>query len=408
MPETTFQVYRYRWVVLLGYMLITAMTQLLWITFAAITSTATAFYGVSDLAIGLLSMIYMIVYIVVSVPASWAIDTWGIRKAVGLGAALTGIFALVRGLGAGSYTWVLIGQIGMAIGQPLVMNANTVVAARWFPISERATAVGLGSLSLYLGIVLGLILTPLLAPQPGMMGSMLLIYGIAAVVAAGAFIVLAREKPPTPPCPADQEARSLVFTGLKDALRNRNFILLLVVLFIGLGLFNAVTTWIENIIRPRGFTSAQAGIAGGLMVAGGILGALVLPTLSDKLRKRVPFLVIAVLGAIPGMVGVTLAQSYWLLIASSVWMGFFLLAAGPIAFQYGAEVTYPAPEGTTNGLLILAGQVSGILFIFAMDALKSPGTGSMTNSMVALIVMLGVALGICLILRESTLIRREG
>ena len=95
MPETTFQVYRYRWVVLLAYMLITAMTQLLWITFAAITSTAVAFYGVSDLAIGMLSMIFMIVYLFVSVPASWAIDTWGIRKAVGLGAVL-GISLLLK------------------------------------------------------------------------------------------------------------------------------------------------------------------------------------------------------------------------------------------------------------------------------------------------------------------------
>ena len=50
---------------------------------------------------------------------------------------------------------------------------------------------------------------------------------------------------------------------------NKNFILFVVVFFIGLGVFNSITTWIEDILSPRGFSSAQAGIAGGLMVVGG-------------------------------------------------------------------------------------------------------------------------------------------
>jgi hypothetical protein len=85
-------------------------------------------------------------------------------------------------------------------------------------------------------------------------------------------------------------------------------------------------------------------------------------------------------------------------------MGFFLLAAGPIGFQYGAEVAYPAPEGTTNGLLLMIGQVSGILFILAMDAFKVPATGSMTPSLVVLIVLMAVAALLSTRLRESTMI----
>ena len=66
-------------------------------------------------------------------------------------------------------------------------------------------------------------------------------------------------------------------------------------------------------------------------------------------------------------------------------MGFFLLSSGPIGFQYGAEITYPASEGTSNGMLLLMGQISGIAFIFGMDSLKSSSTGSMTRSLVFLI-----------------------
>ena len=403
MEHTNFKVYGYRWIVLLAFMSVIVVNQLLWITFAPITGSAAKYYGVSDLSIGILSMSFMIVYIFVSIPASWAIDTYGIRVAVGIGAALTGVFGLLRGLLASNYNLVLISQIGIAVGQPFILNAVTKVAARWFPLQERATASGLGSLAMYLGIIVGLALTPYLTIQSGM-GGMLVAYGIVSVIAAVVFFGLARERPPTPPCLPGQEERSLVFDGLKQILRKGNFILLMLVFFVGLGVFNAVTTWIEDIVRPRGFSITQAGIIGGLMVLGGVVGALVLPSLSDRYRRRTPFILLALAGATLGLVGVTYAISYWLLLASAFVMGFFLLSAGPIGFQYGAEVAYPAPEGTSNGLLLLMGQISGIVFIFGMDSFKSPETGSMTPSLVALIVLMVLGLLLCTRLRESTLL----
>lgn len=404
MEETSYKVYRYRWIVLLIFMGVIVVNQLLWITFASITGSAAAFYGVSDLSIGLLSMSFMIVYIIVSIPASWVIDTYGIRVAIGIGAALTGIFGLLRGLLATSYSWVLVAQIGVAIGQPFILNAVTKVAARWFPIQERATASGLGSLAMYLGIVIGLVLTPYLTIRSGIAG-MLVIYGFVSVVAALVFFGLVRERPPTPPCLPGQEERALMFDGLKQTLRKRDFLLLMLIFFIGLGVFNGVTTWIENIMRPRGFSITQAGLTGGLMIIGGIVGAIIVPALSDRLRRRVPFIILALAGAMLGFVGVTYALSYWLLLTSAFVMGFFLLSAGPLGFQYGAEIAYPTPEGTSNGLLLLMGQISGIIFIFGMDIFKSPTTGSMTVPLVVLIGLMVLGLLFGTRLKESALIR---
>ena len=406
MEQISFKVYGYRWVVLLAFMLVVVVNQLLWITFAPITSSAAQYYGVSDLSIGLLSMSFMIVYIVISIPASWAIDTYGIRVAVGIGAALTGIFGLLRGLWAADYTLVLVSQIGIAIGQPFILNAITKVAARWFPIQERATASGLGSLAMYLGIFVGLALTPYLTIRSGI-GAMLVAYGIVSVVAAVVFFGVARERPPTPPCPPDQEERSLVLDGLKHTLRQRDFVFLMLIFFVGLGTFNGVTTWIENIVRPRGFSITQAGIIGGVMIVGGIIGALIVPSLSDRYRRRTPFMILALAGATLGLVGITYATGYWLLLAAAFVLGFFLLSAGPIGFQYGAEVAYPAPEGTSNGLLLLVGQISGIVFIFGMDSFKSPETGSMTSPLVVLIGLMVLSLLLCTRLRESPLMTEK-
>jgi len=195
----------------------------------------------------------------------------------------------------------------------------------------------------------------------------------------------------------------LMFDGLKQALRKRDFLLLMLIFFIGLGIFNSVTTWIEEIVRPRGFSITQAGLAGGLMIVGGVIGALVLPALSDRYRKRVPFIVIALVGAILGLVGVTFAPGSALLYLSGFLLGFSLLSAGPLGFQYGAEIARPTPEGTSNGLLLLMGQISGILFIFGMDSFKDPVTGSMTLSLIVLIGLMFLGLIVATRLQESRL-----
>jgi MFS family permease len=407
MSEPRFRVYGYRWVVLLAFMMVVIANQALWITFAPITGSAAAYYGVSDLSIGLLSMIFMLAYLVVSIPASWVIDTYGFRVAVGIGAVMTGVFGLMRGLVASDYNLVLAAQLGIAIGQPFILNAVTKVAARWFPVGERATASGFGSLAMYVGILLGMVLTPFITLRSGM-SAMLLAYGAAAALFALAFLFLARERPATPPGPPEQEERSRVFDGLRHALKQRDFQFLLLIFFIGLGLFNAVTTWIEDIVRPRGFTITQAGIAGGLMIAGGIVGALVLPALSDHYRRRVPFIVVALAGALPGVLGVAFATSYGLLLVAAFALGFFLLSSGPIGFQYGAEITRPTPEGTSNGLLLLMGQISGIVFILGMDSLKDPVTGSMTPSLIGLTALLAVCILIATRMRESALLTGSG
>jgi len=171
--------------------------------------------------------------------------------------------------------------------------------------------------------------------------------------------------------------------------------------FVGLGMFNSVSTWIEDIIRPRGFTISQAGMLGGLMLIGGIIGAVIISLLSDQLRRRKPFIILALIGLIPGLMGMTYSSSYWLLLVSGFTFGFFLLSAGPIGFQYAAEITHPAPEGTSNILLLVMGQVSGIVFIFGMDALKSPATGAMTASLLILAALTVISVILAAVLRES-------
>ena len=386
MKNQKYRLYPYRWMVLAVFMFINLTIQVLWIGFAPITGPAARFYGVSDLQIGFLAMMFMIAFIPLSLPVSWAIDTYGFRKTVSLGAILMAVFGVVRGLAGVNYSLVLLSTIGIAVAQPFLLNSWTTVPAKWFNLEFRATAVGLVTLANLVGTALGMVLTPVLTETMSIPHVQLL-YGIVAAFSAVLFVIFARETPPTPPCPEGMEVRALMLEGLKNAVRNKMFWYYLAISFIGMGLFNGMTTWVEPIIRPRGFTPADAGTLGALMLVGGVIGAVVIPPFSDRSHKRKKFLLLGILAAIPGLIGVTFAKDFWLLCVSAFAMGFFITSTSPIGMQYAAEITQPTPEGTSNGLIQLFGQAS-VVFVYIMEATKAPD-GSFTP---ALLLMVGLLL----------------
>jgi len=400
MSDRDFRLYGYRWVVLAVFMFVNLTIQMLWIAYAPITGPAARFYGVTDLQIGLLAMSFMAAFIPLSIPVSWAIDTYGFRLTVSIGTVLMGVFGVLRGLAGANYTLVLWSTIGIAIAQPFLLNAWTKVPAQWFAIEERATAVGLVTLANLVGTALGMVLTPILTetmPIP----TVQLIYGGLAALSTLLFVILAREKPPTPPCPPGMEARALMLDGLKHALTVRAFWLYLLVSFIGMGIFNGITTWVENIIRPRGFTPTDAGTLGALMLVGGVLGAVIIPPFSDRQHKRQRYLLLGITLAIPGLIGLTFATPYWMLLLSAFSMGFFLVSTSPIGMQYAAEITHPTPEGTSNGLIQLFGQAS-VVFVYVMEAMKS-SDDSFTPALLLAIALLVVSALVVTRMRDPVL-----
>ncbi len=389
MNEEAFRTYPYRWVVLAVFMGVNLTIQTLWIAYAAITGPAAKFHGVSDLEIGFLAMTFMIAYVPLSIPVSWIIDTYGFRAAVSIGAVLMGVFGLGRGFAGASYPLVLASTVGLAIAQPFLLNAWTKLPANWFAMKERATAVGLVTLANLIGTAIGLVLTPVLLEDGVSIPNIQLLYGVATAISVALFLVFARDKPPTPPCPPDQAGRALVLDGLKHALGVKAFWFYLVVSFVGLGIFNGVTTWVESIVRPRGFTPTQAGTLGAVMLVGGVLGAVIVPAISDRQQKRQRYLMLGVLFAIPGVLGLAFATSFPALLGAAFVLGFFLISTGPIGMQYAAEITRPTPEGTSNGLIQLFGQAS-VVFVYVMEALKTP-EGAFTPALLFTVALLLVS-----------------
>ncbi len=412
----------YRWIILTLLMLVTFVVSIQWLTHAAVVRPAEVFYKgqvdpASFLNIDFLALSYMLIFLAMSLPASYIIDTYGIKTGLTIGSLMVAVFSITKALFATSFNGVVISQIGLAIAQPFILNAVTAVTVRWFPFSERGLAAGMAVLAQYLGIIVAMLVTPLIVgshPELENYGTgfekMLWIYGILSLVSSLALILLIKEHPEDFEFPI-QDVPQGFGKGVLDILYNRDMQITMILFFVGLGIFNAVSSMTDRISEMAGVKDSD-GLIGGIMLIGGIIGALILPILSDKFRKRKLFLVICLIGMVPGVFGLSFAgdlrlnpeNTYSILLVSSFVLGFFVMSAGPIAFQYAAEVSHPAPEAASQGILLWIGQLSGMLFVAGMSI---DNNAHLVSFMSAFAILSVFALVSVFFLRESPMMIAE-
>lgn len=416
--ENAFGLYRYRWVVLASFMLVGALTQLMWLNYAAIT-TSTAeltgvakLMGVSEASITILATMFPLLYIFVSIPAGFVIDRKGFRYAVLLGAVLTAAFSFLR-LFTGNYVLVLIGMIGIAIGQPFVLNSITKMVAAWFPTEESALATGIATLSLFLGMIVALALTPALLKAFGDTLSglrwLVLVYSLAAVGGAALFAAFGKGKPPKPPVRTEAELQSedaaINLGSLKTIFKLYDFKLLCAIIFIGNGAFVGILQLIDQILKPKVPTINQttSGFIGAVMVIAGVVGCVVIPALSDKYMRRKPFIIIAAAVAIPTIFLLAQLNSVTQIYIVATVMGFFLFSAYPLVLTFAEETTGHALTGTATSVLLLLGNAGGVVLTVIMLAMKPLEGGGRVFywSLIFLMFLFGIALLISFFLKEN-------
>ncbi len=374
--------YPYRWVVLLAFMVIAALTQLMWLTYAPITSKMEDILGWSEFSIVLLATMYPLLYIPVSIPAGIIIDRKGWRYAVLIGAILTAGCSFLR-LAVDNYPLVLLGSIGIAIGQPFVLNSITKMVTAWFPTRESALATGLATLSLFVGMIVVQALTPSLLGDGGT-GSLrwiILIYSIAATAGLALFALLAKANPPLPPEREEAEAlgenAAINWASMRSIFSLGNFRLLCIIIFIGNGAFVGLLQLLEKILEPKGWAnnSTTAGNIGAVMVVAGVVGCVVIPAISDKMMRRKPFLILAAAMAIPTLALVAVLQGATSIFIFGGIMGFFLFSAYPLVLTFAEETTGSALTGTATSILLLLGNAGGVVITLVMEGVKGVSWG---------------------------------
>jgi MFS family permease len=415
------RVYKYRWVVLLALMLVSIASQIQWLALAPISRAATAYYRnqiPTDSLVNpdLLTLIHLVMFVFFSIPASYLIDRFDLKLSLRSGALGIVVFSLVKGFGAERFWLVVVAQIGLAIAHPVILNSVTAVTARWFPLRERGFAAGLVSLGQYLGIFLVMILSPQLVsnnPRANDYGqgtaNLLFWYGVVTAAVAFVSIFLFRERPSTPASIEPYQPVDFLqsFRLLMQKKHMRGFSLIFGFLW---SMFNVFISKIDGITALIGVENSN-GILGVVLLVGGMVGSVVIPALSDYFRKRKLFFFISICGVFltflvfafsPDLID--LPRHSWVALINAGLLGFFFMSAIPLGFQYAAELSYPVPESSTQGVLLLNGHFFAVLVLLFMNI---GGGAYLERVLITSVTLLFAAILGTLFLKESPIIVTE-
>eukprot|EP00039_Didymoeca_costata_P005797 m.84733 g.84733 ORF g.84733 m.84733 type:complete len:468 (+) comp12978_c0_seq1:206-1609(+) len=372
----TYVRYRRRWLTLSIVLLLQMSNAMLWLAYSPIANIAAEHYNTSAQTINWLSLLFMVVYIPIGPVAMWCLDTKGLRYSLILASAINMVGAWIRFAGEqlhhpdAKLSAQFVGSFFAAAAQPLILGCPTLLAGTWFGEAERAMANTIMSISNPLGIAIASVISPIIVSKPSEMGTLMMVFAIPATVGFVVCVFLFKDKPPTPPSASAHEESHPFFEGLRLVFRSPAFVMLFLAFGIGLGIFNAVSTLLAQMIAPQGYTPNDAGTFGGILIGSGLVGAGIAGAVLDCTGAFLTVERLSYWSATATFVLFTLANKpdRWALMAAACGgMGFFCFAVLPTSLELGVEITYPIGEATSAGFLFLGGNIFGILFILLME-----------------------------------------
>ncbi len=359
-PANAEQVER-RWGAVAAYALLAASTQLLWLTYAPLTTASAHHYRVSETAIGWLAELFPLLYVVLAIPAGRLLDR-SFHRWLAVGAVLTAAGGVVR-LAGDDYAWALAGQVLVAIAQPLVLNAVTKVAAEYLPASLRPHGIAVGSAGIFGGMLLSLVLGTALGGKE--IATLLVIQAAFAVLAALVLCSQLRRRGAGSP---QKEPVAVGVAALRAVWADPGVRVMSGLLFLGFGAFIALTTWLQALLHHYHVSANAAGSLLVGMVLAGAIGAATLPPLLVRRRAERSVIAASIAAVVVG--GIVLAFAHGIAIDAVVLvpMGLLLLTDLPVVLELSERGAGSAP-GTVTALLWLSGQLGGLVLALAVQVL---------------------------------------
>ncbi|XP_076017676.1 choline/ethanolamine transporter flvcr2a isoform X2 [Genypterus blacodes] len=387
-PLMETRLYKRRWVMLFLFCMYSMSSSFMWMQYGIISDIFMHFYGIGNLAMDWLAMIYSLTYIPVILPVTWLIDNRGLREVVLVGSAFNCIGAWIKTGTAhpSMFAMTFFGQFVCSVGNVYILGIPAKLASLWFGQQEVSTACSIGVLGNQLGIALGFLIPPVLVPNVENLDELAkhirLMFYISAGVATFVFllvIIFFQEKPELPPSQAQAQIRILsrheysYTASIVRLLRHKAFIILMISYGLNTGCIYALSTLLNRmIIMHYPGEEVNAGRIGLTIIFSGMLGSLICGIWLDKTKTYKETTVAIYVFSFLSMLVYTCTLNLghlWLVFVTSAIVGFFMAGYLPVGFEFAVELTYPESEGTSSGLLNVSAQIFGIIFTISQGKL---------------------------------------
>src|SRR5574343_395483 len=263
---------------------------------AGIAQDLAAAFDTSAASLGALAATYFYVYTVMQVPTGMLAYTLGPRRILMLGGLIGGVGSFLFGF-APSFEIALFGRTLIGLGVSVTFIAMLKLIAVWFEESRFATLVGVCMLIGNLGSVLAGAPLSAVAQATGWRGVFIGI-GVVSLVLAAACWLIVRDRPDQPDgsaTAAPKFDRTVLFNSLLSVVRNRAT---WPAILVNTGLCGAFFTFaglwtVPYLMQVHEMTRPVAASHLSLWLGGFAVGCLLLGTLSDRLGRRKPVIIVA-------------------------------------------------------------------------------------------------------------------
>ncbi|MEU5407947.1 MFS transporter [Nocardia asteroides] len=379
------------WRVIAAFALVGAATQVVWLTYAPVTTVAAEHFGVSEAAVGWLANMFPLLYVALAIPAGILLDRW-FRPALIAGAVLTAIGADLRLL-HDSFAMALLGQTIVAIAQPLVLNAITGVAGHYLDEDDRPTGIAIGTAATFAGMAAAFVLGAIF-PAGDQLWTLTAVGAVFATAAALLLTVeVLRPAPNTrEPLGGAKLSAGGSVTGpaaLAATLRDRYVRRLCAAVFFPFGTFVALATYGQALLEPAGVSADAASIVLLINVVAGVVGCAVIPVAVLRRGAELPAVMVGLTASALACLLVAVAPGLATGFLAFVLIGLTLLPALPIVLAMTERHT-GAAEGTAAGLIWMTGNLGGLVVAGATGLLVDRPAAAF--GLCALATILGVPL----------------
>jgi predicted MFS family arabinose efflux permease len=331
---------------------------------AGIAADLAAAFNTSASSLGVLAATYFYVYTLMQVPTGILVDTLGPRRILLIGGLVGAMGSLLFGL-APSLELALLGRTLIGLGVSVTFIAMLKIIAVSFDDRRFATLVGVSMLIGNLGSVLAGAPLSWLAQATSWRGIFVALAGVSALLGVACWLLVReRAAPGGQPHPTPRFERRLVVAGLQSVLKNRDTWPTVFVNFGVCGSFFAFAgLWATPFLtQAQGMTRAAAANHLSLYFAGFALGCVLIGTLSDRLGKRKPALIVS---SHLYLLAWLVLLSGWVLPLTASYCLFALMglvtAGFTLTWACAKEVNAPLFSGISTSVTNMAGFLAGAI-----------------------------------------------
>jgi len=403
---------RVRWLIIFLLFVVTVINYADRATFSIAGSAASDELGLASVTMGWILSAFAWAYVLAQIPGGALLDRFGTKAIYVAALILWSFFTFIQGfagifgagLAAAGALFVMRFLVGLAEAPSFPANARIVAA--WFPTSERGTASAIFNSAQYFALVA---FAPLMGWLVHSFGwrSVFVVMGGIGLVAAAMFVAFIH--PPTRHrginraefdyieaggalvhLEETKAGRGAAFTwhNVRQVLTSR----MLLGVYLGQYCINALTyffaTWFPiYLVRERGLTIVEAGLAAAPAALCGFIGGLLGGVASDWILKRTGSVTKA--RKLPLLVGMLLATSIvlcnyvdnqWLMVLIMS-VAFFGKGIASLGWAVVSDTSPKELAGVTAGIFNTFGNIAGIVTPIVIGYLVAGTGGSFASTL---------------------------